>query len=147
MSSFFDQFQRAAPHIKITGNLIFIEELPKEETGKTVKGADGKEFKLIIASGNQRQLGSIEDDKPFFVRVLDVGQGYYNEEKAKDEPLDTKPGEIILIPKIAVQWISVWGEILSSTEHRIGYTRDSEIIARFTDAAQFQKYKDSLQGR
>ena len=126
--SFLNKFQAASKHIKIVGNICFIEEIGGEELSKEIKRDDGSSTRLILAEAGKRQLGSYNEDKPLFVRVLDVGQGFVDED-GKDVPADAKIGQVLMVPSMSVRWLSVWGGLLSTTEQRIGYGRENEKIA------------------
>lgn len=142
--SFLTKFKAASQHIKLRGNLVFVEEIPSGELTKEIEGPGGSRTKLILAASPQRQLGSYSEDRPLFVRVLDVGPGYFSSETNSDLPLDTRAGMVCLLPAMSVRWLSDWGDILSTSEQKVGYTRDEEILAWFESDEAMQAYKDKL---
>src|SRR5689334_13650412 len=78
---------------KIQGNLLLVEVI-KDEEFKTKSG-------IILATSDKRQVNGLVQDKPTFVRVLDVGPGYFKDDTMEDVPLETQPGDILLVPATA----------------------------------------------
>lgn len=108
---------------ELFGDILLVRELPPEEH-KTKSG-------LIIAPmGGMKQLDGIEANRPCFVEVLKVGAGFFSE-GTDHVPLDSKPGDIILVGKLSVKWLSTLGPITSTPENNLGLVREDEIQARF----------------
>lgn len=115
----------------LTGNCLLVEELPDEEF-KTDSG--------IIIAGNQRQVTGIQADKPTFVRILLVGEGYFDEDTKETIPCDSKQGDIVLIGAHGVRWFSVFGKFMNyGSGNRIGICRETEIQMHFQGQEGFDK--------
>lgn len=137
LSAFQQLKEKCVDNYALVGDNLLVEELPKEE----YKSSGG----IVIASSiNSRQLDSIEDNRPMLVRVLLIGNGYYDDE-GKEVNLDTKPGDIILIGKLGVKWLSsIAGVFIQKESTRVGLTRESEIQMRFIGQEGFDKFTSTL---
>jgi co-chaperonin GroES (HSP10) len=108
----------------LVGDTLLVEEMPKEEV-KTKSG-------IVLSSGTSKvsQMDGLEANRPIFCRVLAVGEGYFND-KNETIPLDTKVGDIILVGKLSVRWLSYFGPIVSTAESQLGMVSESEIRFKF----------------
>ncbi len=125
-------------YFELIGDILLVEEIPDEEF-KTKTG-------LIIASGNKGQVNGLEADKPTFVRVLMVGQGYFDssDKIEKDIPCDSMPGDIVLIGRTSLKPFSVFGKLMTYGEAKIGICRESDIQARFRGEEAFERFFESI---
>lgn len=109
---------------QIIGDYILVEEL--ENPDDEVKTTSG-----LYVAGSNKNTDGFEQNKPTLVRVLAVGEGYYDSE-GTTVPIDAKSGDIILVGTLSVKWLSTFGPIVSIGKgSRIGITRESEIQLRF----------------
>jgi len=109
--------------IEIIGDAILVERI-KEAEKKTASG-------IIIGIDVKNQLGTFAQDRPHWVRVLAVGEGYYNDDTGEPSPLNAQPGDIALVSQVSVKWFSTFGDLNGYQADTIGLTRDSEIQIRF----------------
>lgn len=108
---------------QLMGDALIVEEMEEANEVKTKSG--------IVIQGSSRNADGFEQNKPTFVRVLDIGAGYFDEE-GKDIPLEVQPGDIILVGALSVKWLSTFGSVVSLGKgERIGITREAEIQLRF----------------
>ena len=127
MSKYLDSFKQLAlegsDSFQLIGDCLIVEELVEANEVKTAGG--------IIVQGTDGMRDGFEQNKPTFVRVLAVGEGYYDEE-GKTVPIDANPGDIVLVGALSVKWLSTFGPIISIGKgERLGITRESEIQLRF----------------
>lgn len=113
-----------ADHFELVGDCLIVEEIPHEEQ-KTKGGV------YIPTSKRIGQVDGLEANRPTFVRVLAVGNGYYDPKDERDIPLEVEVGDIILVGRMGIKWFSTFGPIVSSGEAQVGLTRESEIQLRF----------------
>lgn len=124
---------------ELIGDCILVEKIKEEEIVK--KGS-----LYIPTSTSFSMKEGFNDNKPCWVRVLAVGQGYYDDE-GKDIPLNVCVGDIILVGKLSVKWFSVFGELDKYEAETIGLTRESEIQLRFKGEDGYKKVFETLNGR
>ncbi len=115
----------------LTGDCLLVEEIPKAEV-KTKSG-------LVLSSGGRKSFDGMDMNQPLFVRVLDKGPGFYDEETGDSSPLEVEVGDIILIGKVSVQFFSTFGPLVSEPGSQIGLTRESEIRMRFKGQEAWDK--------
>jgi co-chaperonin GroES (HSP10) len=120
---------------QIQGDLLLVEVL-KDEEFKTKSG-------LFISSGGAKQVNSLMQDKPTFVRVLDTGPGFYAED-GSDIPLDSKPGDILLVPSTSIKYFSVFGRLVNYGEISLGLVNDSQAQIRWPGEEAFNEYFERL---
>lgn len=126
----------------IIGDTLLVEPVQQAAATKEVTTNDGRKVGIILETQlTNRQIGSVEDDRPLFVRVLACGNGYYNKE---DVPLETQPGDIILMGKLSVRWLSTFGPLLREGDRQIGICRESDSILRFNGQSGFDKVNSIL---
>lgn len=129
----------------VIGDTLLVEPVQQAPATKDVETADGKKVSIILETKlTNRQVGSVEDDRPLFVRVLACGSGYYDDETGKDLPLETQPGDIILMGKLSVRWLSTFGPLLREGDRQIGICRESDSILRFKGQAGFDRVNQIL---
>lgn len=126
--------EQAGDVYELYGDALLVEKVPEEEM-KTSGG-------IYIASNVKNQIGNISDNKPFFVHVLAVGQGYYDVD-GKDVPVSVQPGDIILIGVNSVKWFSQL-EIPSYESFSVGLTRESEIQLKFKGQEAYKKFFEAV---
>jgi co-chaperonin GroES (HSP10) len=132
----FKALQSQCPDASVTvGDVIWVEELKEEE----IKTASG----IIISEGERKQLGSVAADAPMLVHVLAVGKGYYDDE-GEDVPVEVQPGDIALVGKLSVNWVSTFGGIITKNGPQLGFTRESEIKHYWKGQEGYAKYFEVL---
>lgn len=120
----------------LPGDCLFVEEVKPEEQ-KTAGGI------LIPTSGKILNIDGIEATRPMFVRVLKVGAGYYDKD-GYHVSLDSQPGDILLVGKLSVKWLSCFGPIVSAGDNPIGMVRESDHQGHFPGIGSQEKYFDAL---
>lgn len=134
----FQHVQETCPDsFDLIGDVLLIEEVKAEEQ-KTAGGI------FLPATGKISQMDGIEANRPTFVRVLLVGNGYYDTKSEDTVPVDVKAGDVILVGKLSVKWLSTFGPIVSSAEAQIGLVRESDIQLQFRGAEGQQKVFTAL---
>jgi co-chaperonin GroES (HSP10) len=125
---------------------MLVEVIKDEEFEKKVTTDSGKVVGIIMNAdlSAKSQKGGLGADKPTFARVLMVGEGYDNEDGKEKLPLDSKPGDIILIPEASIKKVSVFGKLVSYGETTLGLVRDSEVQMRFSGSEAFDKFFELL---
>ena len=84
--------------------------------------------------------GTVSEDYSIFVRVVAVGNGYYDPETGKDIPLEARPGQIVLVGVASVKWFTSFGDMTIKGEGKqIGITHNSEVRFRFKDDSAYEK--------
>ncbi len=127
--------QEAKASFRLLSDCLLVEIL-KDEEFKTKSG-------LILASGTKAQINGIDANKPTWIRILMVGEGFYDNAEdgsLKLIPLETKPGDLALVGKNAIEPLSVFGRIAIYGETQLGFVRDSEIRMRFDGQEGFDKF-------
>ena len=139
----FQEIQKGA-ELQIVGDLLLVELLKEEE----IKSKSGL---ILKAHDSQKQINGLSADKPTFARVLAVGEGYWDdseslrsEEGTKTIPLETEPGQIILIATHSFKPFSVFGKLINYGEVELGLTREADVQARFDSQEAFDQYFNKL---
>lgn len=149
MDSFLSVFQKLAEQNKgdmtIVGDTLLVEPLQTGPATKEIKTDSGKKVSLILETElTNRQIGSIQDDRPLYVRVLAVGAGYYDEASGKDVPLDVQVGDVLLMGKLSVRWLSTFGPLLREGDKQIGICRESDKILQFRGQEGYDRVNSIL---
>lgn len=119
------------------GDALLVEEVPEEEV-ETKSG-------LILSTGDKKMVDGVEANKPCFVRVVAIGAGFTDEDSGEDVPLDVAEGDIVLVGKLSVSWLSTFGRIFTHEgQQRLGLTRESEIKLRLKGEAGYNAVMDLL---
>jgi co-chaperonin GroES (HSP10) len=97
---------------ELRGDCMIVEELPTEEV--TTKGG------LIVASA-RNSYEQHKADKPMFVRVLQIGNGWTDED-GRGHEVDFKPGQILLVGPLATVrfFADILGVVSNVADMRIG---------------------------
>lgn len=146
-SKYLEKVQRAVTEAKdgfvLTGNVLLVEKVPHEEV-KTKSG-------LVLATHTGKdQVNSISANMPVFVHVLAVGSGFYDTVKdddgndvGVDVPLDTKPGDILLVGQHSARWLSVF-PIDNYEPFTVGVTSEAETQMRFRGLEAYGEFAKAL---
>lgn len=116
----------------LTGSMLLVEKVEQEEV-KTKSG-------LVLASSTAHD--SILANVPHFVHVLAVGAGYITDE-GSDAPLDTLPGDILLVGQASVKWLSTF-PVEGYKPFTIGVTSEAETQMRFRGIEAYQRFTEAV---
>lgn len=122
-SKYLARFQAMAEKEKASFQLIGDHLLVERIGVKEKKTAGGI---ILSLEDNKNQRNSLAADLPTFVRVIMVGEGYYNDETKEPIALNVKPGDICLVGSLSTKWFSDL-DIGDYKPHEIGLTREEEI--------------------
>jgi co-chaperonin GroES (HSP10) len=125
---------KASDDYQLYGDTLLVERVPEEE----VKTSSG----IVLATSIKNQVGTIAENKPFFVHVLAVGPGYYDAD-GKDVPVSVVPGDIILVGVNSVKWFSHL-EIPNYESFSIGLTREAEIQLKFKGLESYRRFFEAI---
>jgi co-chaperonin GroES (HSP10) len=125
-SKYLEAFQKlraeGASLYQLVGGVILVEEAAKPEV--TTKSG-------IILAESTRNHDGFGQNRPTLIHILDVGEGYYDDETGEAIPVDLQPGDICLTGVQSCKWLSHFGPIVSTEGARIGLALESEIQLRF----------------
>lgn len=119
---------------QLIGDVMLVEK---------IKPGEQKIGSIIIAQAPNHKSDFLAD-QPAFVRVLAVGEGYYDDTTKESVPLSVKPGDIILVPAMSVKYFSVFPGISDYELNTIGLTRESEIQMRFMGEEGYNQMTELL---
>lgn len=145
-SKYLERFQAMTPEerarFQLIGDHILVEKIEFKER-KTAGGI------ITSVESAQNQKGSLAQDRPVFVRVLMVGEGYFDdtaEEGAQDVPLNVEVGDICMVGGLSTKWFSDL-DIMDYRPYEIGYTQDKEVKLRFRGQEAYEKFFGFLSER
>jgi hypothetical protein len=92
----------------------------------------------------KNQQGVLNDAKPLFFRVLQVGEGYYDDVTKEPVPLTSKQGDIIVTGLASVKLFAMLPGVKRYKPFSIGLTRESDILLRFKGEASFEQFLKEL---
>jgi len=97
---------------------------------------------LYLPESNKNQRNSKGSNLPTMAVVLQVGVGYYDEVTGEDVPLDTKPGDIIVVGQNDLPVFSQFGKVdtYMNSNLRLGITTESCIQMRWRGQKQYEEY-------
>jgi co-chaperonin GroES (HSP10) len=125
-------------HFILYGDNLLVEILP--ETDEEIKTKSG----LVMATVDKQKLGSVNSEAPVFARVLHAGQGFYDTD-GKTLPLDSRPGDIIVVGANSVIAPSRFGKIPMTKEVRLAFVSESAVMMRFQWQTGYDKVMQILQ--
>lgn len=137
----FDRLRAAGTPYVFRGNRLLVEVLPKIEL-KTSSG-------LIISTG-EKQIGAAEDMAPRVGIVLDVGEGYYNDDTGAPMPGEIKPGYVVMLPSIGdLQYRSTWPGLNEYVppQSGIAIVTEAPIPMYWCSVADFEEYQAVMNGQ
>jgi co-chaperonin GroES (HSP10) len=124
----------------LRGSSIIVEIQPEEE----IKTAGG----LIIATDPKHIKGnSVEQHKLQVGKVLMTGPGYWidgEEGSGSFEPLEVKPGAIVILPQYGTSYISVFPGIQRPTGNKLGVVKMDQVLAYYPTQEAFEQVKAKL---
>lgn len=119
----------------IVGSLLVVEKLDNETKSKTG-----------IALGVSSEVNGIAKTSFHKVRVLAVGEGYYDSKTGQTTPLDTKPGDIIFTQDFQVRWLPSFPG-LGYTGDTVGLMDESATQIRFRGEEALKRFEEECSGR
>lgn len=128
-------FTEVGKDIVLSSNFLLVERPAKQE----LKSKSG----LILTQGTEKQVNSIEANLPEWVHVLATGAGYYDEETGEDRPLDSKPGDVILVGRNDVKWFSKLG-CEGNDSYIIGICQEEATQLRFSGYEGYRRWIEAL---
>jgi co-chaperonin GroES (HSP10) len=123
--------------IQIPADGLLVERIPPEER-RTQSGL------ILPVDVEFKQINSLQRDVPTFVHVIAVGAGYYNDETKESVPLDSKPGQILLIGITSAKWFSDFLGIKDYSPFDIGFMRESEANIRIFGLDEYHSLSNKL---
>jgi co-chaperonin GroES (HSP10) len=114
----------------LTGDTLLVEVMDLKEYQKS---------SIIISSGATKQTNGMEANMPVFVRVLLVGEGFYNDDNETEAP-DCCPGDILLVGQNSVVSISQYGQLCNYGRINLGICNLSQKIQHFRGQMGFDRF-------
>jgi co-chaperonin GroES (HSP10) len=132
-----DAFSEAAENAygEVIADVILVERIKMPEQ-KTASG-------IIIAEA-RNQIGTLNEKRPTFYRVLVPGKGYYDDTTKESVPLNAKPGDIVLLSVEGTRVFSSFPGLESYEADTLCITRESEITWRFFGEDKFREFVRNL---
>lgn len=118
----------------LRGDQVIVEVIERE-----VRSKGG----LVIAQVTNQAHGHAKENEGLIGYVLDVGAGFYDEETGETVALDTKVGDIVLLPKYALSHYSTFPGIVEPTNNKVAMCKDSEIRLTFSGADALKAVTDA----
>jgi len=127
---------------ELTGDRLIVERVVlNQELTSDITDHEGKKISIILSTGaaEKQRLDGINLGKATFVRVLEVGKGFYDANG--DVPLDTKVGSVVLVSgtESVRWWTNIFG-LMQVGEHAIGVMAEDQILMRWKDDVAFNNY-------
>jgi len=140
VDSFLKLKESCSDSYTLFGDCILVERIKSKEL-KTKTGIYLPKKDMPTSN----QVKAMTPDYSIFVKVLMVGEGYYDSDKEIHIPLDVKEGDVVLVGQQSVQWFSVFGELADSQHHsKIGITREDQIKLKLKGDKAYDKFFTSL---
>lgn len=130
-----EAYKTASQHFKLTGNKLLVERIDLGEA-KTKSG-------LIIADG-QNIRADLRLQKAHIGYVLAVGEGYFDAETKALLPLDVKPGNVVVLNSLGVQYYSTVPGAAGYTANKVGLTTEGDVQMCFESVEAFKAYSEAL---
>jgi co-chaperonin GroES (HSP10) len=134
-SKYLEQFQRAGNTLRLRGNRVLLELLPKPE----VKSKGG----LVLATSLNDHRATTEQNMADICVVLATGEGYYNDDGTV-VPLDLMPGNVVLVSRYGLKLYSNIPGLADYTGESIAIARDTDVHAVWKSAQEFERYIEAL---
>lgn len=135
-SKYLGKFTRDGAAIKLRGNRLLVELVPKEEL-KTKGG-------LVIAQSLSDHKSTTEMSRADVAIVLAVGEGYYDDESGADVSMDIKVGNVVLLSRFGLRTYSSFPGIQGMTPDTMALCRDNDVHAVWANIEEFDKYKQAM---
>lgn len=135
-SEYLAKFEKAQGTFRLYGSKVLVERVEQGE----VKTAGG----IIIAETSNPHSAQFKMQKPHVAIVLATGSGYFDAEAKTYEPLEVRPGNVVMLNSMGVQYYSTLPGSNSYNNQKIGLTTESDIQMIFEDMAAFEAYSKAL---
>lgn len=137
--SYLDRIQKAISEAKpgdfiLKGTLLLVEKLDNE-----AKSSSG------ITLGVSSHVQGIANQSMEKVRVLAVGEGYYDSSEDKEVPLDTHAGDIIFTQGGQIKWLPT-APGLGYVGGKVGLMDESATQIRFRGEAPLKEFERGCSG-
>src|SRR3990167_8873969 len=119
----FKKLSELRESIEIIGDVLLVQMMP-------IKEAKTKGGLYMAPTHDKRQIDSWKTEQPVFVRVLAIGEGYYDE-TGNTIPLNVSVGDVCLVGQHSIKQLSMFGDIVTYGDITFGVTREAEIQVRF----------------
>lgn len=124
----------------LRGNLMLVEKLPEPE----LKTRGGIVLGGIIDNGS-KQINGLGADIPQFCRILDIGEGYTDDDgNVIPNSMSVQPGDIVLINRLSIKYFSLFHTFFDYKPDQIGLARDNDIQMHFKGDEGLAKYFETL---
>lgn len=121
----------------LRGATIIVEIQPEQE----LKTAGG----LVLSAPSDHVRGnSVAAHKLDIGKVLMTGPGYWDEDKNCYEPLDVKPGAIVILPQYTTSILSMFPGIQRPTGNKLGMVKADSIVAYYPTPEAFELAQSKL---
>lgn len=133
-SKYYQRFQKAIQHLRLVGDNILVERLPKPDLEQRTQSGI-----YLPTETNSKYKATMADDFMEFGLVLAVGPGQHiigETGQLEVLPTTTKPGDIVLLTD-NIEWYSQFGHMADFTPHSIGRIRDANVMMFFSDYLAF----------
>lgn len=143
-AKYFDLFKDGFPGIgetvHLTGEYVLAQELPKEE----VKTASG----LVLYTESKR-TDALEYGQPVELQVLLASDTFFDKERGEDREVDVKPGDILLVPAVALRECPRFFSLIGSTDagSRMYWIDFRARYVKFNGSAAYQAMKKEVAKR
>jgi co-chaperonin GroES (HSP10) len=134
---YLNKFKEAAKFFTLTGNKILVERLDVGE----VKTAGG----LFLAESKD-QRSDLRLQRPHVCVVVAVGEGYYNAESNSYTAMDVRPGNVVVLNSIGVQYYHTLPGIASYSNNQLGLSTENDLQLKFENIEAFQAYSKTMSG-
>jgi co-chaperonin GroES (HSP10) len=129
------RFTDAKKHFKLMGNKMLIERIELGEV-KTKSG-------LVVATSDKVRE-DLRIQKPHVGYVLATGEGYFDADSKSTVPLDVKPGNIVVLNSLGVQYLKTMPGVAGYSDQKIGMTTEGDVQMLFHDMDAFLAYVQAL---
>lgn len=140
VSKYAERLARASEFLRLLGDNILVERLPKPDLEQKTKGGI-----ILPGHSSERYKQTHSDGFMEFALVLAVGPGQHiigDTGQLEVLPPTTKPGDIILLTD-NIEWYSQFGHMADYEPNSIGRMRDGNVMMFFSD---YKKFIEALNG-
>lgn len=137
-SKYLEHFKKAnksKAKYTMRGNRVLVEILPKEE----IKSEGG-----IIIQSSDRQVGAMDEHRSELAVVLDVGDGYVDDDGQRVE-CKVKPGYVVIMPEMGMQYKATWPGINGAIPTFLALVPDSSLGIYWESIEEFNQYVKDAQ--
>lgn len=122
----------------LRGGTLIVELLNEEE----LKSKGG----IILSAPSSHARGSTEENRLHVAKVLMTGEGYEGE-NGERIPTEVKMGAMVILPKYAPQFVSVFPGISEPTNNKIALIKEEQILAYYPTQESYEAAKNLSEER